>query len=39
MIGFDLSATGSHGFKFSSSAWTEGDIWIANALKAVPKTL
>jgi hypothetical protein len=37
MIGFDLSATGSHGFKFSSSAWTEGDIWIANALKAVPK--
>lgn len=38
MIGFDLSATGSHGFKFSSSAWTEGDIWIANALKVVPKS-
>jgi hypothetical protein len=38
MIGFELSATGSHGFKFSSSAWTEGDIWIANALKAVPKS-
>ena len=37
MIGFKLNATGSHGFKFSSSAWTEGDIWIANALKAVPK--
>ena len=37
MIGFDLSATGSHGFTFSSSAWTEGDIWIANALKVVPK--
>jgi len=37
MIGFELNATGSHGFKFSSSAWTEGDIWIANALKAVPK--
>lgn len=38
MIGFDLKATGSHNFKFSSSAWTEGDIWIANALKAVPKS-
>ena len=38
MIGFKLNATGSHGFKFSSSAWTEGDIWIANALKAVPKS-
>ncbi len=38
MIGFDLKATGSHGFKFSSSAWTEGDIWIANALKVVPKS-
>lgn len=38
MIGFELSARGSHGFKFSSSAWTEGDIWIANALKAVPKS-
>lgn len=38
MIGFDLNATGSHGFKFSSSAWTEGDIWIANALKVVPKS-
>ena len=38
MIGFELSATGSHGFKFHSSAWTEGDIWIANALKAVPKS-
>lgn len=37
MIGFELSATGSHGFKFNSSAWTEGDIWIANALKVVPK--
>lgn len=38
MIGFELSATGSHRFKFHSSAWTEGDIWIANALKAVPKS-
>ncbi len=38
MIGFELSARGSNGFKFNSSAWTEGDIWIANALKAVPKS-
>jgi hypothetical protein len=37
MIGFELSATGSHGFTFSSSAWTEGDLWIGHALKAVPK--
>ena len=38
MIGFNLTATGSHGFNFSSGAWTEGDIWIANALKLVPKS-
>lgn len=38
MIGFKLDATGSQGFHFSSSAWTEGDIWIAHALKAVPKS-
>jgi hypothetical protein len=37
MIGFKLNATGSHGFKFSSSAWTEGKIWIKHALKVVPK--
>lgn len=37
MIGFTLNATGSKGFTFSSRAWTEGDIWIANALKVVPK--
>jgi hypothetical protein len=37
MIGFNLNATGSHGFNFGSSAWTEGDIWIAHALKLVPK--
>lgn len=38
MIGFELNATGSHGFKYSSSAWTEGSIWIKHALKAVPKS-
>lgn len=38
MIGFELSATGSQGFKFNSGSWTEGDIWIANALKVVPKS-
>jgi hypothetical protein len=37
MIGFELNATGSHGFKFNSSAWTEGSIWIKNAFKVVPK--
>lgn len=37
MIGFELEATGSHNFKFKSSAWTEGDIWIKNAFKVVPK--
>ncbi len=38
MIGFELNATGSNGFKFSSSAWTEGSIWIKHAFKAVPKS-
>lgn len=38
MIGFELNATGSYGFKFNSSAWTEGDLWIGHALKAVPKS-
>ena len=37
MIGFELSATGSDGFKFNSSALTEGDLRIGNALKVVPK--
>lgn len=37
MIGFKLNATGSHGFKFSSSSWTEGSIWIKHALEVVPK--
>lgn len=38
MIGFELNATGSDGFKYHSGAWTEGSIWIKHALKAVPKS-
>ena len=37
MIGFNLNATGSYGFKFSSGAWTEGHLWMGDALKLVPK--
>lgn len=37
MIGFKLSATGSNGFRFNSSAWTEGDLWVGKALKVIPK--
>lgn len=37
MIGFELSATGSHNFKFNSSSWTEGSLWIGHVFKVVPK--
>lgn len=39
MIGFKLSATGSHGFNLKSEAWSEGDIWIGQALNAVKSPL
>lgn len=39
MIGFEINATGSHGFKWAGGAWTEGSLWLAKtALKAVPRS-
>jgi len=28
MIGYSLSATGNHGFKFNKDGWTEGSLWL-----------
>jgi hypothetical protein len=28
MIGYSLSATGNHGFKFNKDGWSEGSLWL-----------
>lgn len=38
MIGFDINARGSYGFKWSRGAWTEGKMWLGEALKIIPRS-
>lgn len=37
MIGFEMEATGSNGFKRSSSAWTEGSLIALKVAMSIPK--
>jgi len=37
MIGFELEATGSNGFRHSSSAWSEGSLIALKVVLSLPK--